>query len=380
MIKIRALLLPAAIVPLLAPRAASGQGCVAIRSFASCNPNAFTNSALHGKGFTLTTNYRYFKSFRHFVGTEEQPQRFSVVNPDGSIGNEVINYVTQLNVGLTYDLNSRSAITVVLPWTYNVRSSLYEHGSWAALRQRHNMRSAGIGDVRVSFNHWIFNPDSVSKGNLAVGAGIKLPTGNFNARAFACNVGPDVNGDSIPDGEYRPVDQSIQLGDGGFGFTLELQGYMKLFGPVSGYLNAFYLFNPGETNDTRTYRETLSAALKNESICSIPDQYMVRAGLNWTISKKAGLNLFAGGRLEGIPVKDVLGKSGGFRRPGYVLSLEPGMDWMKGRHDINVSVPWALQRNRAISVTDKEMNRKGDAAFADYLINVSWSVRLAKAN
>ena len=354
------------------------QGCVAIKSFTSCNPNAFTNSSLIGRGWVASTNYRYFKSFRHFKGTEEQDQRFEVVNPDGTIGNEVINYVTQLNLGLTYNFNKREGLTFVLPWTYNVRSSLYEHG----FTSRHSMRSAGIGDVRVSYNYWIFNPDSAAKGNLAVSAGVKLPTGNFDYRAFWYNVGADIDGDSIPDGDYRPVDQSIQLGDGGLGFTLEMQGYSRITGPLFGYFNAFYLFNPMEANGTRTFRETISATLANEAICSVPDQYMVRAGFDLNVSKKLGLNLFCGGRMEGIPVEDVFGGSEGFRRPGYVISLEPGLDWMRGRHDVNISVPVAMVRDRLQSVTDKEYSeehntfKQGDAAFADYLINISWSVRL----
>lgn len=367
-----------ALVGILSAPEASGQGCVAIRSFSSCNPNAFTNTALVGKGWLISTNYRYFRSFRHFKGTDEQEQRLTTVNPDGSLGNEVINYVNQLNLGLTYNFNRRTGLTIVLPWTYNVRSSLYEHG----FKERHSMRSAGIGDIRVSVTHWLFNPDSVRKGNLALSAGVKLPTGDFDYRAFWYNVGADTNGDSIPDGEYRPVDQSIQLGDGGLGFTLELQGYLKLVGPLYGYMNGFYLLNPQDKNGTRTYRETISPTLFNETICGIPDQYMARAGVNWNVSRKWGVNLFIGGRLEGIPAYDLIGTNEGFRRPGYVESLEPGLDWMHGRHDVNISVPIAMFRNRTQSYTDKERSTPtnqviGDAAFSDYVINLSWSVRLS---
>ncbi|MCB9169123.1 MAG: hypothetical protein H6594_02095 [Flavobacteriales bacterium] len=362
---------------------ASGQGCVAIKSFTTCDMNAFTNSNLMGKGWVVSTNYRYFRSFRHFSGTEESTGRFDHVNADGSVGNEVINYVTQLNVGMAYDLNKRNSIYFVLPWSYNTRSSLYEHGN----KSRHSMRSVGIGDIRVGVQRWLFDPDSTRKGNLALGVGIKLPTGNFNAMDFAYDVHPqvDTNG-TVHSGEYRPVDQSIQLGDGGFGFTLELQGFAKLFGPVFGYINGFYLFNPMETNGTRTYRETLNPILSNEAICSVPDQYMARLGLDWNISRKIGLNMFCGGRLEGIPVEDLIGGSEGFRRPGYVISLEPGLDWMRGRHDVNLSVPVAMVRDRTQSVTDKETQaatgkpRHGDAAFADYLINISWSVRLGNGH
>ncbi|MEZ4740515.1 MAG: hypothetical protein R2818_14425 [Flavobacteriales bacterium] len=83
-------------------------------------------------------------------------------------------------------------------------------------------------------------------------------------------------------------------------------------------------------------------------------------------------------------MRDLIGGSAGFRRPGYVLSVEPGLDWMRGRHDLFLSVPIAMVRNRLQSVTDKENSeitgtyRQGDAAFADYLINVTWSVMLGK--
>jgi hypothetical protein len=139
--------------------------------------------------------------------------------------------------------------------------------------------------------------------------------------------------------------------------------------------------NPKEVNGTRTYRETLSPVLANEAIMSVTDQYMARAGLNWNVSPK-GWNLFCGPRIEGIPVRDLVGGSAGFRRPGYVLSVEPGLDWMYGRHDFNVSVPVAVQRNRTQSVTDQENSettgtyRHGDAAFADWLLNITWSIRL----
>lgn len=366
----RNLILSTAVFLLLGHGPVSAQGCVAIRSVTSCNPNAFTNGELVGKGWQLSMNYRYFESFRHFQGDHEETQRLV-------IGNEVWNYSTQLNLGLVYNLDRRNGLVFSLPYSYNVRTSEYEHRTTGnpSLRTRKSMRSAGIGDIRVSYTRWLWNPDSASNGNLQVGVGLKLPTGNFAYRDFWYNVGPDTLG------EYRPVDQSIQPGDGGFGFTLELQGYRRFFGPVYGYMNAFYLFNPMETNGTRTYRETISPVLANEDIMSVPDQYMARAGLNWNISRKLGLNLFAGGRLEGIPVEDLIGGSGGFRRPGYVLSAEPGLDWMRGRHDVNISIPWAVYRNRTQSVTDKEMEaqlgtpRHGDAAFADYTINLSWSVR-----
>ncbi|MCB0787549.1 MAG: hypothetical protein KDC02_25430, partial [Flavobacteriales bacterium] len=58
----------------------------------------------------------------------------------------------------------------------------------------------------------------------------------------------------------------------------------------------------------------------------------------------------------------------------------------RGRHDVNVTLPIASQRNRLQSVTDKEnavltgTERHGDAAFADWLLNVTWTVRLGSGD
>lgn len=357
-----------------------GQGCVAIRSFTSCNPNAFTNSQLIGKGWSFSTNYRYFESYKHFTDLDGDGVGNDEVVERQEEHTSVFNWANQVSFAFTYNMDKRQGITFVLPWAYNTRSSLYEHGG-SAYNERHKTRSQGIGDIRFTYNRWIWDPDSASAGNLQVGAGVKLPTGDHNAMDFFYNEGTDTLGN--PFGQYQPVDQSIQLGDGGFGFTAELAGFLKLAGPLYGYMNAFYLVNPMATNGTLTYRSRA-----NEAICSVPDQYMARAGFNWNASQKLGLNLFCGGRLEGIPVEDLImpefeegSISDGFRRPGYVISVEPGIDWMKGRHDINLSVPIAMERNRTQSLTDIENStpdnvRHGDAAFADYLVNLSWSIRL----
>jgi hypothetical protein len=90
-----------------------------------------------------------------------------------------------------------------------------------------------------------------------------------------------------------------------------------------------------------------------------------------------------GVRYEGVPVEDLIGESHGFRRPGSVFSVEPGLSYMIDRVSINVAVPMALIRDRPQSVTDLETQlltgnpRNGDAAFADYLINVGVAYRLS---
>ncbi len=77
--------------------------------------------------------------------------------------------------------------------------------------------------------------------------------------------------------------------------------------------------------------------------------------------------------MEGVPARDLLGDSKGFRRPGYVVSLEPAILYSHGRNMFNLSSPWAMLRDRTTSVNDVAAHTHGDAAFADYSIIASYS-------
>ncbi|SKB67510.1 hypothetical protein SAMN05660903_01961 [Salegentibacter salinarum] len=339
------------------------QGCVAIRHFSSSIGNELESNLL-GKGdFQVGMNYRYFKSFRHFKGTEEEPDRVSN-------NTEVINYSHSWDFSLNYGLTDRLYAGITIPTVLNERSSLYEHGR----EERHKTFSRGLADIRVGMGYWLFDPETHLNGNLALGLGLKLPTGNYNATDVFYNVGPEASP------QTRPVDQSIQPGDGGFGLTVDFQFYQTITDDLFMYGGGFYLFNPKETNGIRTFRETLSPILDNESIMSVPDQFALRAGLGYALSHTFSASL--GARFEGVPVEDVIGGSGGFRRPGNVLSIDPGISFMKHNFSVNLNVPVALRRDRPQSVTDLETQlatgepRNGDAAFADYLINLGISYRI----
>lgn len=341
------------------------QGCVAIRQFSSCSGNFLESNLLIKGDWQIGMNYRYFKSFRHFRGTEEEPDR--VAN-----NTEVINYSNSWDFIVAYGVTDRLYANIIIPTVINSRSSLYEHGRI----ERHTTFSRGVADVRIGLGYWLLNPVDHLDGNLSIGLGIKLPTGNYNASDIFYNVGPD--GES----QVRPVDQSIQPGDGGFGFTIDLQFYQKLATNLYSYGNFFYLFNPKETNGIRTFRETLSPVLENEAIMSVPDQFSVRAGISLSFSDSFSSSV--GLSYQGVPVEDIMGGSEGFRRPGNVLSVEPGLSYMKNNLTLLLTVPIAVRRERPQSVTDKETEeitgipRNGDAAFADYLINFGISFRIPK--
>lgn len=343
------------------------QGCVAIRSTGTvCTRPDATQDVV--QGWQVNTVYRYFKSFRHFVGREEQKERIER-------NTEVINWQHSLDIAIIRHLNRRWSIALNVPIISNKRSSLYEHGgNNAGKGARHNTHSFGLGDMRFTVYHWLLDPVASPKFNVQAGLGIKFPTGAYNVQDFFIkNDTTQVQG---------PVDQSIQLGDGGTGFTLELNTYYNITDVISVYGSFYYLLNPREQNGTSNKRggtPTATDFTYQTATHSVPDQYMWRAGGNFNFDR---LTASAGMRMECVPSKDLVGGNGGFRRPGYVISAEPGLAYQFKKVHAFATVPVALVRNRTQSNADKIRTRvtgvyaQGDAAFADYSVNVGLSFRL----
>ena len=363
---------------------AKAQGCVAVRGFGGCGVAGGSGLALAPKQWQVGANYRYFESFRHFKGDEEQYDRLVKQT-------QVINYSNTIDISASMGLTLRTQLNVNLPVSYTDRSSYYEHGGQTTTfpGARKTSTSAGIGDARIGITKWLWNPVSHTKSNLMLGVGLKLPTGNWNVQDSFYNVmvTDPVTGSSSRKTVYRPVDQSIQLGDGGLGLSLEMQGFWEMADGLFAYGNAFYILNPRGVNGTMTNRRTtivvngVSQVFTNEYMCSVADQYAARLGF-LSQSQLHGLSFSWGARLEGVPVRDLVGESYGFRRPGYTIAAEPGVTYMKGKTTVNFNMPIALYRIRKQSVTDKEVQdatgvaRNGDAAFADYLISLGVTYRL----
>ncbi len=297
--------------------------------------------------------FRYLFSDKHFVGHDEQEDREEE-------GSQVKNTVYLWDLGLTYGLTDRVSLSVSLPFQVADRSQQIN-----GLPDERNVTTArGIGDLIVTARRWMFDPVANPDQNISLGFGLKFPTGQPNASDTFKFV--DQNG--VAQREQRTVDQSIQPGDGGFGFTIDAAAF-KAWGDFGLYFNGVYLFNPMETNGVDTYRRRAS-----ESIMSIPDSYMARAGVQWAAIEHFTFGL--GARTEGVPVEDVIGGSDGFRRPGYAISIEPSVVYWIGRHLFSVAVPIAVDRNREASVPDQERGGQGDAAFADWILLMGWTFTL----
>ena len=336
----------------------NAQGCIAVRHM-SCANGAVnnTNTAMYKGQIQFSAGYRYLHSYKHFVGRVEQPHRVAE-------GTQVINNVHSFDFGLSYALSHRLSIAINLPYNDNARSSMYEHygnsESVNPYRQRFSTYSKGIGDMRISATYWLLDPNKSMKGNVALGVGVKTPTGNPNHRDGFHKL--DKNGNEYI--QYKTTDQSIQLGDGSWGYSVEAQGYRALFKNTSAYFNGFYLFSPRGINPLTTY--------------SVADQYAGRLGINYAILPHHGLSVSLGGRIEGLPAIDIFGNSEGSRRPGYIVSIEPGIFWMTGHHTFAFNLPIAIERNRIKSWSDRQDPlglRHGDAAFADNFISATYSYR-----
>jgi len=308
-------------------------------------------SGSHDSGFLdrgrwqLSIGLRKQRSHRHYVGTKEQTQR-------AADGTEVVNNIYLYDVALTYAVTRRFNLTVAVPLQHATR----QRGSSTQI-----FHSSGIGDISVMARIWLFKPPSESGQNISFGIGLKLPTGNPGVTDTTTLA----NGTRVT----SVVDQSIQLGDGGWGIPLDIQAYKRIK-KTTIYASGSYLLNPRDMNGVQTGRSRPS-----EAIMSVSDQYLARVGIARPLPYTRRFAFTIGWRIEGVPVRDLIGKSNGFRRPGYAMSVESGLQYFRGRDTWSVAVPVAVRRNRKRSVSDILVGGAGDAAFADYFITLGYSHR-----
>jgi hypothetical protein len=290
--------------------------------------------------------YRYQPSYRHFVGTVEQKQR-------ETNRNQIENIYHLLDFSIERQLTPRWSVAASVPVLFAHRNQLYAPSGRYVVN--------AFGDASVGFRSWIFKPPTESGDNISVGMSIKLPTGIYNATGAAVSGGRPV---------IATADQSIQAGDGGTGFSIDLQAYKRVKFRNELYFAGVYLFNPRNTNGVSTFRRA-----NGEQVMSVTDQYLFRGGIGRALPWVRGLAASFGGRIEGVPVRDAIGGSNGFRRPGYAISLDPGLLYATGRYTVSLNTPVAVERNRKRSVADYLNGTHGDAAFADYSLMLSVSRR-----
>jgi hypothetical protein len=328
-------------------------------------PGEFTNTMASAQRWLGAVSYRWYQSDRMFGGRSR-----AGIWLDGDVENtdrqkyhqETINSVHLMDVSATYGITHRWSATFTLPFIFADRSSVFEHTDG----QRHSMHAGGVGDVRIVTDYWLLDPHKHMEGNVALGIGFKAPTGDDKASDISYRATGPV---------YRPVDQSIQPGDGGWGMILELQAYQRIYQNLYGYVQGSYLFAPKEHNNTQTVMADLMPP-GPMTLNSIGDQYFGRGGFSYLIWPEKGVTLSLGARIEGVPVYDVIGDSLGFRQPGYTISVEPGISWTGKKNSLSILAPVAAYRIRQRSAPEIELGRHtGEASFADFSILASFTHR-----
>ena len=330
------------------PKAFS-QGCTPARHMA-LSLGAEGISYLEADHWQATVSYRYLRSEHIFIGDSGQTQI-------AATGQNTITDIHSFDVGLTYALTKRFSVTLNLPFTAAARSGI------DADQLRHSMHAGGLGDLRLVGNVWLLDPAKKPKGNVLVSLGFKAPTGDYGATdLFYRTNGPVL----------RPVDISIQPGDGGWGIVLQMEAFREIATDLYAYTAGFYLVNPRVKNGTETLRSTPG----NIVINSVPDQYLGRVGLAYVLWPQKGLSFSLGARIDGIPTRDLIGGGDdGFRRPGFSIDIEPGLSISRGEYTFTLSGPVALVRHEERSIRDLQAGTRSAGGFADFLIFASVSRR-----
>jgi hypothetical protein len=300
----------------------------------------FTGASTPGK-WTVSFGYRWQDSFRHFVGDVEQPQRVLQ-------NTEQENKINLFDVSLSYRVSRRWTLAMSAPVMdadrINHRTSGVTH-------------SAGLGDMTFGAKFWIWRPPTESHQNIQVGFSLKVPTGKPNV---VSSITGATSGSTAP----TTVDQSIQLGDAGVGIAIDYLAYKALPARFTLFSTGVYLLNP---------RNTYTATTPSARALSVPDQYLFRGGIAYAVPKFRGIALSIAGRDEGVPARDLIGREDGFRRPGYAVSIEPGLEFARGRNLWSFSYAIAVHRDRTASVQDVAAHTHGDAAFADGVLMIGYS-------
>ena len=294
-------------------------------------------------------SYRYLNSNVVFIGNQEQPQLHRVGTR---------NAINSFDLTAIYGLSSRFNLSLSLPFLHD-NYSVINAAAVGGDGERHSGSTGGVGDLRLVANGWLFDTEDHPEGNVILGLGVKFPTGDDHATGHFHTFDAEGNPVVI----RRPIFLSAQLGDGGYGAILQLQGFQKLWEGLYGYLEGDYLINPRDENDTFVYPPNIN--IKN----TVPDSYFARAGLSYVIWPEGGLALSIGARIDGVPVHDLVGGSHGFRIAGYSVYVDPGISWSYGRSSVSVNVPVAVERNLQATNTVKA------GALSGYLVVASYSIK-----
>jgi hypothetical protein len=345
-----------ALLLFVCPQQGFAQGCILARSPEQGGLPTGEGGVLEPGHFQLTIGERHQFSYQHYVGDVYQEYR-------AQDHTQVENRINLLTANLTYQWNPRVSVEVDLPILFATRKTQNSPIKYA---------SSGVGDIIFGANTWIRNPLSTPRNNLSLGLGVLVPSGND---AVQNTTDSNTSGVGPPVEVTAPVDYSIQPGNGGWGMVMQWMGYQRINKTVTFYFDGDYIATQGGTNGVAK-GATLSTTQPLTNYVAISDQYLLEAGIEVPLPWVKGLSATVGPRFEGVPARNLFPNNNyGFRRPGFAVTLGPGMQYVRGRNILNAGVYKAVHRDRTTSVPDEIYHTHGDAAFAQYVWLASYTHR-----
>jgi hypothetical protein len=327
------------------------QGCVAIRNVAGISPDLLFENIQPTDKLIFNVTNRYFEASSTFRGDKFITDTL------------VTNRIYTLNISALRILNNGWSLGISIPISTNSRNNGGDHKGLGTL-PRYTTRSFGLGDIRFTVYKWLLDPAANKKGNIQAGLGLKLPTGDFRYQDYF------VRNDSTK--VLAPVDQAIQLGDGGTGITTELSAFYSLNKTINLFVHGYYLINPREQNGVSNLKGRNPTPLEitnNTTVMSVPDQYSFRGGANLQFQK---IVLTASLRYEKVPIKDLIGRNKGFRRAATITSVEPGVTYKMKKTLAFVYIGIPFKRN----IVQNTENNKTPAGFADCVVTFGAQFKL----
>ncbi len=326
------------------------QGCVAIRNVAGVSPDLLFKNIDPNERFILNVTNRYFEASSTYIADKFITDTL------------VTNRIYTLNISVYRLLENGWSLAVSMPVSANSRTNSRDHGG--PQTPKHTTHSFGLGDIRFTVYKWLVNTSASTKGNIQAGLGVKLPTGDFRYEDYF------YRNDSIK--VMAPVDQAIQLGDGGTGITAELSAFYSVTRSINVFAYGYYLLNPREQNGVSNLKgkaPTPAEIKNNTTVMSVPDQYTVRVGGNWQYQQ---IILTAAMRYEKVPVNDLIGGNKGFRRAATITSLEPGLSYSMKKTLAYMYVGIPVKRN----IVQNIENNLTPAGFANVVFTLGVQFKL----
>ncbi len=121
-----------------------------------------------------------------------------------------------------------------------------------------------MGDISLQAEYWLSDPASSSPITGSVNLGIKAPTGADALQGTYAN------------GAVVPIDETFQMGNGGWELLLRAQGQAHISGPFAAYASGYYGFSLTEHTNVMHH-----GTVRRPGRASRRPRYLLRPRWEW---------------------------------------------------------------------------------------------------